>query len=468
MMASEQRLRDFGRRMAEAQDAAMADGFDRDAAAARWEALLLEAPPEPRRSLVPVAAVLAVAAGLLGLVWLSMRPAPPLSVVVDAVPHAADAPLIAGASSPLSVAFSDGSALALDPEGRASIAAVDARGAALELERGRLHAAIVHRTDSRWRVRCGPFEVQVTGTRFDLAWDPGRGELAVSLFEGGVLVSGPALGGPQPVRAGERLTVSTERGEVRWGSATPGASVVDAGEPALAPAGDGASIADAGRPANDRGGAARVDGAPLMGAGEPATAPAAPAAVESAISTAPVVRAPQAQRAPEPASIVEPGSPTPEPPAPTWSARLEGGDREGALHAAEARGFERVCAEAPVDQLAALARAARLSGRAARAEQAYSALRARFPGTPDAVTAAFMLGRLAQQRGADDAAARWFEAYLEEAPAGPFAVEAEGRRIEVYAASGDARRAREAAARYLEAHPDGPHRAYAEGILRAP
>ncbi|MCA9555442.1 MAG: FecR domain-containing protein, partial [Myxococcales bacterium] len=294
MMASEQRLRDFGRRMAEAQDAAMADGFDRDAAAARWEALLLEAPPEPRRSLVPVAAVLAVAAGLLGLVWLSMRPAPPLSVVVDAVPRAADAPLIAGASSPLSVGFSDGSALTLDAEGRASIAAVDARGAVLELERGRLHAAIVHRTDSRWRVRCGPFEVQVTGTRFDLAWDPGRGELAVSLFEGGVLVWGPALGGPQPVRAGERLTVSTERGEVRWGSATPEASVADAGEPALAPAGDGASIADAGEPANDPRDPARVEGASLMGAGEPATAPAAPAAAESASRTAPVVRAPQA------------------------------------------------------------------------------------------------------------------------------------------------------------------------------
>jgi hypothetical protein len=73
MVASEQRLRDFGRRMAEAQDAAMADGLERGGGGL-WLAIALHAgahldnvnraPDEEVRLRILRLVVVAVAAGL--------------------------------------------------------------------------------------------------------------------------------------------------------------------------------------------------------------------------------------------------------------------------------------------------------------------------------------------------------------------------------------------------------------------
>src|SRR5262249_29419737 len=110
--------------------------------------------------------------------------------------------------------------------------------------------------------------------------------------------------------------------------------------------------------------------------------------------------------------------------------------------------------------------AARLGGSPGRAVQALSALRARFPGSAEAASAAFILGRIAQDQSRDSAgAAGWFSRYLAEQPGGPFAADALGRVVEAADKQGDEAGARRAAERYLAAYPNGPHAGYASRVL---
>ncbi|WP_420894985.1 FecR domain-containing protein, partial [Sorangium cellulosum] len=116
--------------------------------------------------------------------------------------------IAAPAAAELPIRFSDGSLLRLAPGGRARVASVDANGAEIALERGALDVAVVHRGGTRWRVRVGPFQVHVTGTRFETRWDPVTERFEVALIEGAITVSGPVVGEARAVRAGERVTVS--------------------------------------------------------------------------------------------------------------------------------------------------------------------------------------------------------------------------------------------------------------------
>ena len=79
--------------------------------------------------------------------------------------------------------------------------------------------------------------------------------------------------------------------------------------------------------------------------------------------------------------------------------------------------------------------------------------------------AAFSLGRVAYDRRNYREAARWFQSYLREEPAGGVAREAAGRLIEVQDAAGDDAAAREAATAYLAKYPAGPRARLARTIL---
>ena len=100
--------------------------------------------------------------------------------------------------------------------------------------------------------------------------------------------------------------------------------------------------------------------------------------------------------------------------------------------------------------------------------QAFTALRARFPGSPEAASATFVLGRIAQDQTRDYAgAAGWFTRYLSEQPGGAFAGDALGRLVEVADKQGDEAGARRAAERYLTAYPGGSHAGYARRVVAA-
>lgn len=107
------------------------------------------------------------------------------------------------------LAFSDGTRIVLAPSTRARVAAIGPKGARLLVESGTLHADVVHTGDAKWAVEAGPFEVRVTGTSFDVAWDPKDEAIVVTLRDGSVVVSGCGLGAEgRRVAKGEELRAS--------------------------------------------------------------------------------------------------------------------------------------------------------------------------------------------------------------------------------------------------------------------
>ncbi|WP_437721983.1 tetratricopeptide repeat protein [Sorangium sp. So ce861] len=325
--------------------------------------------------------------------------------------------IAADADAPLPIRFSDGTSLALDANARARVVAADARGARVLLEAGRLTATVTHTATSAWNFNVGPFDVLVTGTRFELSWSPVDEELKLVLREGSVAVSGPLVGGRRAVAAGETLEVFCK--EQRF--------ELTRGEP-------------------------RAEGPP-----PPSSTPVAPAA--------PIA---PAASGPAPAATGDTVAKTADAPTrrPSWRDLVDANRYDEAMTAAEAEGFDRLVARASAADLLMLADAARFSGKPERAAAALTAARSRFAGSSEAAKAAFHLGRMAfDQRRSYAEAERWFGVYLGEQPGGSFAQEALGRIIECRARMGSASGAREAARRYLERYPAGPHAAHAKSLL---
>jgi TolA-binding protein len=141
-----------------------------------------------------------------------------------------------------------------------------------------------------------------------------------------------------------------------------------------------------------------------------------------------------------------------------WKKLAEEGRYEEAVQAAEAVGFPALCGKLGPADLLRLAEVARFAGRPARAEQALVALRKRYARGRHAAIAAYTLGRTAFDQQAEyGKAARWFEVYIEEQPAGPLAREALGRLMEARQRAGLKEQARSAAREYLQRYPRGPH-----------
>jgi hypothetical protein len=308
-------------------------------------------------------------------------------------------------------------------------------------------------------VRVGPFEVRVIGTRFATSWDPVTEKLSVALHEGAITVSGPVVGDSRAVRAGERLDISTAEKTLVVSTISTTAALAPSAPQSSAPS-PSAGTLGADSPALS----AHSASAPTLTAPTPTlpapNAPNAPAPAPRATDVEPIQGAgqpgPQGSAAPSPAP----------PHASTWKALAGEAKYKNALAAAELEGFDAICNAASASDLRALGDAARLGGSSTRAVQAFTALRRRFPGSPDAAAAAFILGRIAHDQSKDYAsAAAWFSRYLSEQPGGAFAGEAAGRLVEAKDKSGDEAGARAAAQRYLAAHPSGSHAAYAKGVL---
>jgi hypothetical protein len=309
----------------------------------------------------------------------------------------------APADRELPLRFDDGTRVDLSAGTSARVASLDGHGAHIVIEKGRAVASVVHRPDSRWRVDVGPFQVAIVGTRFDVSWDASARVLELQLDEGAVLVSGGLLSDALRVQAGQRLRAFADD--------------------------------------------ARVE---LSGAGESRAPVAAPAVSAQAVLGAEAAT-------PAPARSVAA-------PAVTWQSLASAGKFREALAAAEKSGFEQECARASGQELLMLGDAARLSGSAARAEQAYTAARGKLPGGG---RAAYGLGLVAfDQRGDYAAAARWFHTYLREQPNGALRAEAMGRQLEALHRSGSEASARKLADLYLARYPNGAQAALARQLMR--
>jgi hypothetical protein len=146
---------------------------------------------------------------------------------------------------------------------------------------------------------------------------------------------------------------------------------------------------------------------------------------------------------------------------PNWKTLRRERRYQDALAAAEQLGFDELCATLGPADLAALADVSRLAGNRRRAEQALTSLRGRHPGTREAATAAFLLGR----QGTTPVHSRWLEAYLAEQPGGPYEQEALGRLMTAHHQRGDRALARSRARQYLASYPGGSYESHARSIL---
>jgi TolA-binding protein len=299
--------------------------------------------------------------------------------------------------------FSDGATILLDAHAQSMVTELAPNGARVTLARGGAHISIPPRAGTSWRFDVGPFNVRVTGTRFDTSWDPANEVFELDLHDGSVVVSGPEIVGQRTVIAGQRVQIGLARSESAALDVSAPVGPSDAG--ALPPLALGTASAPG-----------------------PSAVPAHGAPVHDVVGTDPHRWRPLA---------------------------FEGRYAEAMVAASPI--FDTICASSPSSDVIALGDAARLSGDTLRATRAYEAARQRFAGTPDAALAAFALGRLAADKGADADAAQWFEAFVRERPDDRLAREALGRLMETRSRQGATAIARDLAEQYLAKYPDGPH-----------
>jgi ferric-dicitrate binding protein FerR (iron transport regulator)/TolA-binding protein len=324
------------------------------------------------------------------------------------------------------IQFSDGSQVVLDDGARTQVRDLAADGARIVLTHGRAHTYFVPRPHAHWLVAAGPYEVQVTGTIFDVEWSEENQALDVWLHKGSVTVRGPLIDGGVVMTHGQHLLMRIRDNKI----------VLDknAGETAAA------------RPSG-HGGSGELAAADEDEVDQELDAPEEPAASAAGGTTA---VAPSRR-----GGMLEHG----------WSRHLARGDFEAVVTAAEKRGIDNVLARGSRRELGALADASRYTRRGSLARRVLRAEQARFPDSTEGREAAYFLGNLAEDDGAPHKAISWFERYRRENPAGTYASQALGHSMMIHARdrSSDAETdARE----YLRRYPNGSYAEAARHIIK--
>ena len=322
--------------------------------------------------------------------------------------------------------FNEGSKFELTPGTRGRLRAVADDGAHLAIENGTAALQVTQSRQRRWSVEAGPFLVTVKGTAFTVSWDPASERFELVLRHGRVVVGGPLVGGSIALLAGHRLVVSLPDGQTVITEEQPGEAAgvtVDAGPPTVS-----VPVAS---PAGSKGVTAR---------------PAAAAA-----------------RSSSPHAKV--GGPR------NWAADLARGQWDRILADVDRDGVDATLANAPSEDLFALADAARYRRRTDLASAALRAQRVRFPRSPRSLDAIFLLGRVEELREHATARARaidWYDHYLAQAPTGAYAAEALGRKMILTNEAGGSADARPLADEYLRRFPAGSYAGAARALQRVP
>lgn len=333
-----------------------------------------------------------------------------------------------GASHEL--AFSDGSVVGVKKDAEVRLLKLHANGAEMVLESGELEADIIHARETRWMFHAGPYKVRVVGTGFNAAWDRGDKEFNLKLREGEVVITGPMLEEGKTLVAGEEIDVSLVEKAV--------------------------SIRRIGAVETISG---NMEGEGPAAEEEPAVAPVVEPVTEIVIVEKEVATSVPSRRAVRSHDVDgNQGS--------DWQGAASAGDYARALELAEVSGFESVVATASRADLLSLADAARLGKNPRRAEQAYTAVRTRFPSTEQSQRAAFSVGRMYFTHGKYARAAQWFKLCINDNRAGTMTREAAGRLIESLDKAGNRSGAVAAARQYLSVFPTGPHARLAKKIAQ--
>ncbi len=367
-------------------------------------------PRSHRRALAAAALCAALALGFFGVP--ELRPhlfgEEVLSFQVETARSPAAGRWVSAEQETKQLKFSDGTSLALHHGTKLKVERTTPRGARILLGEGRAHARVQHGQNADWRFDAGPFSVRVTGTEFELAWDPAAQVFELAMHEGSVELRGPRLGAGRVLEKGAYLKLELSQAQdspqdapgTPDQAAPPAASPPEAGTAQAVPGGDSEP---------------------------PAAPPPSPAA------------APRA----------------------SWQDLLKRQDRRAALAVVRQTGVPLATQGASPAELWSLSEAARLGGAPALAREVLLVLRRTHGARGDS---AYALGKIAaDQLGDQEEAIKWFETYLQEAPDGGLRETALGRLVELKAGTAQGR---EAARRYLEAYPRGSYAAFARSSLR--
>jgi len=322
--------------------------------------------------------------------------------------------------------FNEGSTLVLNPGARGRLQSVAREGARIAIEQGSASFQIVPSTERRWSVEVGPFTVAVKGTGFTVDWDPANERFELRLHKGRVVVSGPMSGGDITLRAGQRLVVNLASEE----TVITGELSDPTGGPAVAP-----SAAPPASRASERPPA-------------PRTSPAAPVRPTVAGASTASAKLPGQRR---------------------WTDELARGRWDRILEEADRVGIDAALDEVSSEDLLSLADAARYRRRTELARAALLAELRRFPKSPRALDAVFLLGRVeeAREHGAAQAIT-WYSEYLTRSSDGSYAAEALGRKMILTHQVAGPERARPIAEEYLRRFPHGSYAAAAHTLSRGP
>jgi TolA-binding protein len=265
--------------------------------------------------------------------------------------------------------------------------------------------------------------ITVKGTVFDVTWEPSLERFELGLREGRVTVEGPVSGGTLALHQGQRLVVNLSRSE----------TIITDGQ-------------------FERGAVGSVD-APDAGT----TLPALPGAA----NPLPASASPVPGKAPSStAAVTETRS---------WAQALASGHWDHILAEVKRVGVETALNRASSEDLFALSDAARYRRQVDLARDALVTQRRRFPNSPRATDALFLLGRVEESRGGASARAlAWYDEYLRRAPSGGFAAEALGRKMIISNKTQPTAQTRSLAEAYLRQFPKGSYAGTARAILRAP
>jgi len=311
------------------------------------------------------------------------------------------------------IKFSDGSEATLERGTEARVTNITERGADVVLAHGSMRVHIAKKPQASWKVAAGPYDVRVTGTAFDVSWSNQSQAFDLRMETGAVIVTGPLAASGIVLRAGQHL----------FGGVAEGRLTVEGGSAAASPA-------------------------PAVAALEPAR-PLEPRSAPEGAAPAPLAPAPAAHASVE---------------AHAWTRQVAQGHFNAVLDEAEQRGLDRTLSGGSLEELAALADAARYAGRSAVAKRVLLAERQRFPSSRPARDAAFFLGRIAEEGGGG--AIEWYERYVSESPRGAYASQAFGRKMMLLYKQRGHSAAGPVATEYLSRYPNGPYAAAARKIAQ--
>jgi hypothetical protein len=369
----------------------------------------------PRWAWVGIGALACVA--LIGVMGgtrsLMQGPKSPLSVTLESQATRLVGSWVVAGNETKQLSFSDGTSVSLHPHTKLRVVETTATGGTIDLGKGRTLAQIKPIQGADWRFRAGPFSVRVTGTEFDLAWDPGTGVLELALHQGSVMLSGPTVAGEKPVRKGQFVRVELPASERR--KAELDTASVELEKEDLAGL------------KSDRSSEDSMNG-PSDGNSDKAFQSTKKDSTATATSS---------------------------------DKSLLSNNPKDVLTHVDKLGSQVVFRSASAQELWSVARAARLGGRPELARDSLLALRTKH-GTRGETS--YLLGKVhADQLRATSEAISWFETYLKEAPGGPLAEQATGRLVELQAGT---LRGRSAAKRYLELYPSGAYADFSRSQLR--